>query len=416
VIRSRGLVAERDVSAELSAESLSAKILIVDDQEINIEFMSIILGDAGFYNIRSATDGLAALQLLEEERPDILILDVLMPIMSGIDLCRQLRCMPEYSELPILVQTGLDTVHDRIEIIRAGASCILPKPLNGPELVQHVVQHVDRKRLIYDMRRTHERLTKELGAAQDMQLGLLPTRQQLRKVSEPLGLEVASTFITSSELGGDIWGVFPVGADRVAFFIVDFAGHGVMAALNTFRLHTMIEELYEPPDDPGALLSLLGARLKPLLPIGQFATMTCVYIDTRAETITWSSAGSPSPVLVDPRGEVRPLDSAGLPLGILASPEYKNQIAPFPPGAQLLLYSDALVETVMISGSRLEEHGLLQIVKRTVADWSAQVSLDNMIEEFRDLHFGQIQDDLTCIVIRNAKGVRSLDDLSPSAL
>lgn len=402
MIRPQVIATERDEAAELSAECLSANIVIADDQEINIEFMSIILGDAGFYNIRSATDGLAALKLIEQERPDVLILDVLMPIMSGIDLCRHLRSIPEYLDLPILVQTGLDTVHDRIEIVRAGASCILPKPLNGPELVQHVVQHVERKQLIYDMRRTHERLTKELGAAQDMQLGLLPTHQHLQKVSEPLGLEVASTFITSSELGGDIWGVFPLGADRVAFFIVDFAGHGVMAALNTFRLHTMIEELFEPPDDPGGLLSLLGARLKPLLPVGQFATMTCVYVDTREGTITWSSAGSPSPILVDPHGEARLLDSAGLPLGILTSPDYENQTEPFPPGAQLLLYSDALVETVMISGSRLEEHGLLQIVKRTVADFSAQASLDNMIEEFRDLHFGQIQDDLTCIVIRNA--------------
>ena len=105
------------------------RILIVDDEAINLKLVSRLLEIEG-YEIMSAQSGETALRLIEQKRPDLALLDVMMPDMDGYELCRRLRQNPLTAGIPIVMLTAMVDENDRLKGIEAGADDCLPKPFD----------------------------------------------------------------------------------------------------------------------------------------------------------------------------------------------------------------------------------------------------------------------------------------------
>ena len=114
-----------------------AKILVVDDIAPNVKLLADLLGTKG-YAVVTASTGEEALVKVAAERPDLVLLDVMMPGISGYEVCRRLRADPDYALLPIVLCTSLDPQQERINGIEAGADDFLSKPINQPELFARV--------------------------------------------------------------------------------------------------------------------------------------------------------------------------------------------------------------------------------------------------------------------------------------
>ena len=401
-LATRPLTDDTEFRNRISPEVFASPILIADDQTLNLNIISAYLRKIGFTNLDVATDGDMALEKVRANRPDLLILDIMMPRTDGYSVCRTLRADPEFADLPILVQTALKDVHDRVEIFRAGATDLIVKPVNRLELIARAGVHLERRLLIRSLRQTGERIERELQAARDMQNELLPTLEQ-EGVMLARGLDVASMYTTSSELGGDFWGMIDTEDGKPGFYVADFAGHGVMAALNTVRLHTLIKQLPPVPPDPAMFLRLLNDALARLLPIGQFATATCVFFDPAEGTLSYASAGSTAPLLHLPDGAWQLLDSAGVPLGIMRGAAYTTRTQPFPPDALLFLYSDGFAESPLDTGERLGEDGICTLADDAPRD-DAKCFLDDVVERFRARLNRPPIDDLTGIAVRRTDG------------
>jgi DNA-binding response OmpR family regulator len=115
----------------------SAKILVVDDTPRNVKLLADLLTVKG-YEVVTAASGKEALDKIEREQPDLVLLDVVMPEMSGYEVCRKLREIPETRILPVVMVTALDPSEERIKGIEAGADDFLTKPINQAELLARV--------------------------------------------------------------------------------------------------------------------------------------------------------------------------------------------------------------------------------------------------------------------------------------
>lgn len=112
-------------------------VLVVDDEPLTQDLLRLMLEPAGF-RVTGAEHGLEALQKIQQSKPDIMILDVMMPHMDGITVCRKVRSNPETADLPIVMLSGKTHLNAVEEGIEAGANRYLAKPMSRNDLIQNL--------------------------------------------------------------------------------------------------------------------------------------------------------------------------------------------------------------------------------------------------------------------------------------
>jgi len=113
------------------------KILIVDDEVINLDFFDVMLSKLGF-KVEKAHDGEEALERLKKFLPDIILLDNVMPNMSGWELTKILKSEPKYKDIPIVMFSALDDVKDKVESFELGVDDYITKPFNFAEVLARI--------------------------------------------------------------------------------------------------------------------------------------------------------------------------------------------------------------------------------------------------------------------------------------
>ena len=151
----------------------TAKVLVVDDTPHNVKLLADLLTVKG-YGVATATNGEDALAAIAAEPPDLVLLDIMMPGLSGYDVCKRLRADPQTALLPVVLVTSLDAQQERIKGIEAGADDFLGKPINQPELFARV-------RSLLRIKTLQDEVRKQAAALQDWNA----------KLEERVGAQVA---------------------------------------------------------------------------------------------------------------------------------------------------------------------------------------------------------------------------------
>lgn len=145
----------------------SSKVLIADDVQQNRELLEAYLMDEG-YEMLMANDGQQTMQMVDQHQPDLILLDIMMPRMSGYEVCAQLKADPARRGIPVLMVTALNETGDIEKAVEAGCDDFLTKPVNRLELRTRVrsllrVRHLsnERDRLLAYLEEMEHRILRE---------------------------------------------------------------------------------------------------------------------------------------------------------------------------------------------------------------------------------------------------------------
>ena len=133
----RGLDAIAEEALDVDAAFADALVLLVDDNQQNIELMQAYLDDLPC-RTGTAVDGVAAMEAIERDRPDLVLLDVMMPRMSGFEVCQKIKANPDTRDTAVIMVTALNEVPDYERAVESGTDDFLSKPVNKLELVTRV--------------------------------------------------------------------------------------------------------------------------------------------------------------------------------------------------------------------------------------------------------------------------------------
>src|SRR3954471_14168979 len=319
--------------AAASGEAPPSTILVVDDNPVNLQVLVRTLDGHG-HRILAAKNGRAAIDIARRVRPDVVLLDVMMPEMGGFEVCRLLKAEPATRETAVIFLSALGDVEDKVSGLSLGAVDYITKPIQPEEVQVRVANHLMRLYLERELRRSRDRLDRELAKAAPLQQQLAP-----RVLPSHPALTFGPFYRTSRHAGGDYYDVLDLGGDRFAVIVADVSGHGATAAIVMAMIRTVLHTPAGCSGDPAAVLGYINEHFRYLWDDTIFATAIYAVFDSRAAMLQVACAGHPRPLLVRKGEPVGPLPvEATIPLlltdiGNIPSTEFMLR-----PGDRVLFY------------------------------------------------------------------------------
>jgi len=323
-----------------SSSGLGGRVMVVDDMDVARRVLQRVLELEG-YEVRTARDGYAAVELTASFRPNVVIMDYDMPGMTGIATVAHMRDRGLLSNASVILMTSADVDDEtRAAGLDAGASDFVEKPISRRELTARVRRMIATRESMRAMEEERDRLHDSLTAAAQVMLALMP------EAHIPCGRSTVSTLVIPSELvGGDFVDVVRVRPTQWCAMLVDVAGHGLAAALTATAARAILRDQLAEGRTISQSISALNARLaEDFDRTGQHAAVTAVLIDEGAGRVDIVNAGCPPAVVFLRDGSQSLFPSEAMPAGLLEGITYESASMDIREMRRMVFVSDGIAE------------------------------------------------------------------------
>jgi phosphoserine phosphatase RsbU/P len=366
-------------------------ILIVEDNPASLEIMQVRL-EASDYRVITATDGEEGLAKAQSSLPDLILLDVMMPKMDGLEVCRRLKNNDSLPFMPIIMVTAKTDTKDVIAGLEAGGDEYLTKPVDHGSLVARVKSMLRIKELHDTVIAQSTQLENQLKTASKIQTLFWP------ELPAPEGgIRTWAVSQPASYVGGDFYDAIILPDKSVLAYVADVSGKGVPAALIMAAVSTKIRAEASHQQNLNLILRAVNGSMYELASTeGYFATMLLLKYWPRMKKIEMIRAGHINPVLVSPT-EVREISGLkGVSLGVMEEVDYELAELVLEPGESLLLFSDGVTEA---ENENVEQFGYQRLIDHLSTSKSFPHG-EGLLESIREWR-GQavVNDDLTIFEI-----------------
>ncbi len=363
-------------------------ILLVDDNPTNLHVLFQTLEDIGA-KLLVAKNGKSALSIAQKIRPDLILLDIMMPEIDGFEVCRKLKESCQTKDIPVIFLSALDQTEDKVRGLRLGAVDYVSKPFQPDEVKARVNTHLTIHRLKREVQRRKERLEHELQVVSRIQHRLLPA--EIPRIDT---MKLAFFYETSRHAGGDYFDIIKMPENHWGLLLSDAEGHSAPAAVLMAMTCALFKSFPKLPKEPDEMLIHLNRYLCKLAG-PSFVTAIYMVFDAGNRTLKIARAGHPPPMIYNFHGKnAFEAECEGVvPMGIMPYDEVPVTKINLSPGDKIIIYTDGITERFNKENAVYGEKRLLSLLN----------SLDTQNpEELRD----KIMED----VIKFADGLPAEDD------
>jgi two-component system response regulator len=330
------------------------KILIVDDEPFNIDYLEQELEDMGYTTI-SAANGEEGLTLVERESPDMILLDIMMPVMNGFEMLKQLKSKKAWRDIPVVVISAMDDMSHVAKGIELGAEDFLPKPFEPILLKARLSAGLEKKRL-HDLEQEYLKgLERELDIAREIQSDFLP-----KEILQPSGWEIATAFRAAREVAGDFYDVFPLTAEYLGLILGDVVDKGVGSALYMALFRSLLRAASDMPkpsnetevgniDDSPSITIRNAVQLANdyICEVHESESFTSLFfgaLNTTSGELHYINAGHVPPLVLNANRIKAELSRTGPVVGLFPDEIYGVDTIQLDPSDLLLVYSDGFTD------------------------------------------------------------------------
>jgi CheY-like chemotaxis protein len=340
------------------------RILVVDDQATNRAILVWLLEDDG-HEVIEAKDGLEAVNLFQASPIDIILMDVMMPVMDGMQATRKIKNLcTDGNHVPIIFLTALEDDKALSECLESGGDDFLSKPYNEAVLKAKIIAHLRIRELTQQITEKNNELTlynnrweRERNIVSHIfNLALehnLSDCSNLRSYIAP-----ASTF------NGDILLSAPSPSGGLYVFLGDFTGHGLGASIGTLPIANSFDQLASRHLSVGEIAYEFNRMLLTMLPDYMFCCATLLELNPQGNSVQLWTGGLPNGYIINADGTIKePIISRNIPLGIEKSEKFNKgfEVKTLAEGEKIILLTDGIIEAENGSGEFFTEEGLLSI-------------------------------------------------------
>ena len=339
-------------------------ILLVDDNPTNLQVLFQTLDGVGC-KLLVAKNGEIALSIAGKARPDLILLDIMMPGIDGYEVCRQLKSVPATADIPVIFLSALGDTEDKVKGLQLGAVDYITKPFQPDEVIARVNTHLTIHRLKREVESRKDQLEHELKVVSEVQQKLLP--KQLPAID---GFKLAVHYETSRYAGGDYYDIIELPDNHWGFLMADAEGHSAPAAVLMAMTCALFRAFPETTTDPARMLHYLNEHL---CKVAEPSFMTALYAvyDANQKTMRVARAGQPLPMIYRfAEKQAIEFPCPGVyPLGIepyeieIPVTETKLEV-----GDRFLVYTDGISERFNAEGDIYGEKRVLQLLATDSAD------------------------------------------------
>jgi len=335
------------------------RILIVDDEPFNLDYLEQELEDLR-YETLTAVNGQDALEKIAAEKPDLVLLDIMMPIMDGFTVLQKAKADAEIRNIPIIVISANNDLQSVVRGIELGAEDYLPKPFE-PTLLKARIQSSLEKKHLRDLQDLYlKSLEKEFNIARNIQKEFLPA-----ELPQIKGWEIASHFKAAKEVAGDFYDAFLLPDGKLMFLVADVCDKGIGAALFMTLFRSLIRAA-------STGIQFSPTQAQPLTPSEQllhtvsltnnyvaetheaanmFATVFIAILDAHSGQVWYINCGNDPALIISGDGSVRDqLKPTGPVVGALSNARYKVEETRLTPDEMILAFTDGIPDTKNAGG------------------------------------------------------------------
>ena len=340
------------------------QVLIAEDGAADRLLLAQIVRRQG-HQVLTAGNGAEAVALFRQHRPQLVLLDALMPIMDGFEAARQIKALAGETLVPIIFLTSLSEEQALVRCLEAGGDDFIAKPYSAVILAAKIGAMERLHRLqakVLEQRDEialhHQHLLNEQRVAKAVfdkvaHTGCLQA-PNIRYLQSPFALFNGDLLLAAYTPSGDMH-----------VLLGDFTGHGLPAAVGAMPLAEAFYGMTGKGYGLAQTLREMNAKLKRILPVDMFCCALLLNISYQRGTVEFWGGGMPDGYHLAASGELlATLPSTQLPLGVLAPERFdeRTQVMPLAPGERLLLLSDGVIETSNSGGQLFGVERLQQVI------------------------------------------------------